>query len=459
MRPAPPKNYARLTVSHRRASGSAPAADADLTPAELGTDRDVLPIPPGYRALNVVPGIFSLLGCSALARTATRTYQVTLILFVLAVYHSPSLSGLILLASQVPGLAVSPIAGALLDRRGRRALIAIDFLTAASALVLIVVLGALGDLPRWGLFVIVIAASFTQPLSSTGTRSMFPVIVPRHLWDRANGLDGSTFVIANVFGPTLAGFGAAIVGSRYALLLPVVLYLVAASLLYWVRAPEPARASTPLLSDALGALRYVFTHKTLRQLSGLVTVYVAGVGTMNIAIPVLVLDHLHGGTTTTGLMLAVLGLGGSISSIAMGRIGTVGREHWLMSGGALVAGGLIAACAFAVHSEALGFVLLLLVGLTNGPVNITMFTVRQRVTDPEWFGRAFAISMSLNGAGIPTGAAITGLLISHSIVVAFLVGGAVTAAAAIWSIISPFEETPRAAPHQVELHTAAEVAQ
>ena len=32
-----------------------------------------------------------------------------------------------------------------------------------------------------------------------------------------------------------------------------------------------------------------------------------------------------------------------------------------------------------------------------------MFTLRQRRTHPEWFGRAFAISMSLNYAGNPVG--------------------------------------------------------
>ena len=47
-----------------------------------------------------------------------------------------------------------------------------------------------------------------------------------------------------------------------------------------------------------------------------------------------------------------------------------------------------------------------LMGLVSGPMDVAMFTVRQRRTDPAWMGRAFAISMSLNFSGYPIGSAI-----------------------------------------------------
>ncbi len=140
--------------------------------------------PSGYKALRVVPGIFQLLGSSVLARTASRTYVILLVLFVLARYNSPTMSGLVVLASQIPGLLASPIAGALLDRRGRLTLIRLDFFTASTAIALITILDAVHLLPVWALYVIVVMSSLTQPLSATGTRSLFPLIVPRPLWDR-----------------------------------------------------------------------------------------------------------------------------------------------------------------------------------------------------------------------------------------------------------------------------------
>ena len=397
-----------------------------------------------YGAVTSLPGLKNLIISSICGRTAIRTYQVILVLFVLATYHSASLSGLIVLSSQVPGILISPIAGALLDRRGRVALIATDFFVASLAIGLITALASFHLLPVWALFLIVTSASVTQPLSSTGTRSLYPLVVPRHLWDRANGLDASTFVVATVFGPVLAGLGVAVFGARDALLLPIALYLLGAGILIGVSAPPAPASTTRVLQDALGGLRYVLSNKTLRQLSATVTLYYCGVGALGVAIPILVIDHLHGGATTTGLMLAVLGVGGSFASIATGAIGTVGREHRLMAGSCLIAGLMLALLALCAHDEVLAFVALLVIGATQGPLNITMFSVRQRVTEPAWYGRAFAISMSLNGVGSPIGSAIVGALIGHSFVLAFLLASSVVLISGIWPIVFPFETGEKA---------------
>jgi hypothetical protein len=57
-------------------------------------------------------------------------------------------------------------------------------------------------------------------------------------------------------------------------------------------------------------------------------------------------------------------------------------------------------------------------GVSAGPFDIGLFTLRQRRTDPAWFGRAFAVSMSLNSAGSPIGSALAGPLIAASLNVA-----------------------------------------
>jgi MFS family permease len=60
-------------------------------------------------------------------------------------------------------------------------------------------------------------------------------------------------------------------------------------------------------------------------------------------------------------------------------------------------------------------------GLVNGPMDVAMFTVRQRRTDPAWMGRAFAVSMSFNFAGFPIGSAIGGVIAGQSIELAVAV--------------------------------------
>lgn len=396
-----------------------------------------------YRDLKAVPGFFSLLFASICCKSAARMYQVLLVLFVLAIYRSPGLSGLIVLVSLIPGIVLSPIAGALLDRAGRVLLMAVDYLVAGIAVTLVLTLSLAHMLSLTALFVIVGLGSVTQPLSAVGSRSLFPAIVPRHLWDRSNGLDSTTYVIAAVLGPAVAGLGIAAVGVRWALLIPVVLYAVAAIALLGVRAPAPSPTpGATLLGDALGAVRYVFTNQVLRQLSLTVTIFNSGIAVTTVAVPVYVIRDLHGGSTTAGLMIATLGFFGFVSSLSMGAIGTEGRERRLMVTACLIAAVGLSLCALSLHNEELGFFALAFTGMANGPMVVTMFTLRQRVTDPKWFGRAFAVSMNLNSAGSPLAAAAVGAIAARSVVVAFFFGAGLVLFAGIWPIVFPFKIEP-----------------
>src|SRR2546423_5310010 len=74
---------------------------------------------PSYAALLRVPGFARVALGTLLARLDGQMWEIVLVLFVLQRYRSPSLAGLTVLLSIVPGLALSPVAGALLDRQGR----------------------------------------------------------------------------------------------------------------------------------------------------------------------------------------------------------------------------------------------------------------------------------------------------------------------------------------------------
>ena len=80
-----------------------------------------------YRALFQVKGFPQLAAGTVLARTAGQLWQIALVLFVLQRFHSPALAGIATFLAIVPGLVVSPIAGALLDRHGRLRLILLDY--------------------------------------------------------------------------------------------------------------------------------------------------------------------------------------------------------------------------------------------------------------------------------------------------------------------------------------------
>ena len=57
---------------------------------------------------------------ASLSRLASRMVTLAIILFALDRFKSPALVGWVAFASLAPGLAVSPLAGALLDASARR---------------------------------------------------------------------------------------------------------------------------------------------------------------------------------------------------------------------------------------------------------------------------------------------------------------------------------------------------
>ena len=81
------------------------------------------------------------------------------------------------------------------------------------------------------------------------------------------------------------------------------------------------------------------------------------------------------------------------------------------------------------------FAIGVIAGLAGSAINVGIFALRQRRTDPSWFGRAFAVSMSLNFAGQPIGSALSGPLLEGSIALPLLLGAAVSALAAVAALI------------------------
>jgi MFS family permease len=398
-----------------------------------------------YRALLQVPGIGRILLSMQLGRIAGSMISVAFVLFTLQTYRSPALTGLVTFASVFPGLVVSPIAGALLDRHGRVRLIALDYVVEMCALVLVGVLSLAGLLPAWLLVLIATVASLTGILSHTGLRSLFPLIVPRHLWERVNALDSNGYVVATILGPPIAAALVALIGPQETMILIGVVFGAAALILVGVREPVTKVQSTGrLLVDAWLGLRYVWGNRTLRGLGFSVSVLNLAGGMATIAIPLILLDELGFGPTTVGLAFAVSGVTGMISAFLFGRMDTRGREWpmlWLpmlaLTGSVAL---LLPAAGFFGHVAPLAGLALvaasqLLFGFLNGPLDIAMFTVRQRRTDPAWLGRAFAVSMAFNFMGFPIGAALAGALADVSLTAAIIMGIAACLTAAVLAAI------------------------
>jgi len=383
------------------------------------------------------------------ARVAQGMVSVAIVLFTLDRYGSPAFAGLVTFASIFPGLLISPIAGALLDRHGRIRLVVLDYVVALLSLLLIGILALADLLPGWLLVVIATVSSLTSILSHVGLRSLFPILVPEPLWERVNAVDSNGYVVATIVGPPIAAVLVALLGGSVALLIIGLAFGVAAAVLFGVPDPPSKVVATGhIRADAWEGMKYTWRNPTLRGLGFSITFGNLAHGMTTIVLPLIILQRFGLSEAVVGLAFAASGISGMISAFAFGRMDTRGREWsllvWPMLALIPTVGLLLLAAGQASVPIGIAVIVaeMLIVGLLVGPMDIALFTVRQRRTDPAWMGRAFSVSMAFNYLGVPIGAALAGIIASGSIETAIVllgIGGA-TASFIAAALLVPRDE-------------------
>jgi MFS family permease len=417
---------------------------------------------PSYRALLDVPSLGRILLSMQIARIAGSMVGIVVILLALQRFNSPQLAGAIGFASIAPGMLISPVAGALLDRHGRIPLIILDYLVAATSLVMVVVLLVTAAIEPTLLLIIAAVSSLTAPLSGSGLRSLFPLLVPEHLWERVNAVDSNGWLLATVVGSPFGAVAAQLLGFEVTLSIIAAAYFLSALTMIGAPDPRTVMASTgSLMRDAWDGLVYTWNNRTLRALAVSLSLQNVAGGMVQIVVPVMILKNLGYHEDMVGYMFGIMGVFGMASAFASGRLRTAGRERrWIV----LSSFGFTITTAILLLPTGLSAIALCmaLAGLVNGPLDIAMFTLRQRCTDPAWMGRAFTVSMNLNFSGFPIGSAVTGAMLAiWPVEIAILFGLAANGLGAIlaWALL-PRGETAAAetAPAEPVAGATAEVA-
>ncbi len=375
----------------------------------------------------------------ALSRLAERMFSLTLILFVLARFASPSLAGWMTFAALAPGLILSPVAGAILDRTGPATAVRIDVLCSAFFVALLAATSAMKETTVAVLFLLVLLFSLTRPLGGAGVRSLLPRLVPPAALDRANAVDTAIWATVDTLGPAVAGVSSSWLGPEPTMLLIAVMY-AAATLCIWklphLQDMGPARTS--LLRQTFEGLVFVLRDRTLYSLAFAYSFYQFSWGALVVVVPVFATEHFsqHTAGSVAGFLWAATGVAGGLGALVAGHVRTRGREVHLMAFGMMIAA--FAAWPLAGEFGLAGVVIgLMLAGIMSGPIDVAVLTLRQRRTDPRQFGRVLSISMSLNVAGFPIGSAIAGMLVAHSLSLTFGVAAMAATVGALATIAIP----------------------
>lgn len=360
----------------------------------------------------------------SLSRITCAMFITSGVLLVLGRTGSAGLAGLTAAASTLPGALSGPVLGAWLDvAPRRRVLIVSDQLLSVVALLGMVALA--GRAPDWTVPAVAVLYSITRPFSSGSFVSALAEVAGAELLDRASAIEATSLNLGVVIGPALAGalagaIGAAPVVELQAALTVLVAVLIAANPVFEARPQTHATSLYEALREGTGAL---LGQRLLRNISLASMLANFSWGLMTIAFPLYAAQRLHSGAHASGYLWAAVALGSILGTFALA--GRPSTRRVAASYGVLALSALLWPLA---GSLLVGFALITLTGVTEGPAYSGTIALRQRHVPPAVRGQVLNTLGSLGLGAASLGSALGGVL--HRPVATFVVFTSVNLVAA-----------------------------
>lgn len=319
---------------------------------------------------------------------------------------------LVILSATLPGLVISPLAGALVDRWQRRLILILCDAGGALANLLLVVLLLFNQLALWEICLISVLNSLFMAFRTPAYTASITLLVPKEHLGRASGMVQMAEAVGQILGPLMAGFLLAYAGLRSILWIDLGSFLFAVVTLLLVAIPQPERVAAEQEGDGFMhavtyGWRYIASYPGLLGLLLFFAIlnFVFGIGLVLLTPLVLRLSNAG----VLGSILAIGSAGVLIGSIVMSIWGGPKRR---------ISGVLGFGFLFGVTLIFVGIQPLL--GLIGVAVFCMMFclpmvngcsqAIWQTKVDPAVQGRVFAIRSMIAWSSTPVAYLLAGLL-------------------------------------------------
>ena len=327
---------------------------------------------------------------------------------VLLLGGSAATLGLIGFLNTIPNLVFALPAGALADRYDRRKLLLVFQSLNMALAAALAVTWATGTLTVGLLGVLAVLGGILGTLSFAPFQAMLAATVPRRDLESAVAINSLSLQVARFLGPAIAGFLLAVAGPTWVFGVNAASFVAVLGTLALLPASRPVRRAAAKGGGAISeAFRYVFGQRSLAAM--MVLMLVAGLfGTPPVAfmIPAIVRYNLHAGAGTLGAIMAAIGLGSLLGSIALLRLSSRPNKGEPLLVGFVVTGAALAGIGASTNtwlSLPLAFV-----GGLAGVLFVGLSTVVvQAMSSDEVRARALAIWAAAFVGMLPFGALLT----------------------------------------------------
>jgi predicted MFS family arabinose efflux permease len=317
-------------------------------------------------------------------------------------------------------LFTGPVLGAWLDRTSHRRSVFVG----NQVLLLVVLVGLLavtGSAPSYVVVLLSLLAGVTAPVLTGGFTGLIAPLVPAPHLRRAFGAEATSYNLAGVVGPALAGALAAAASPDVAVAATAAMSALALVAVLRVPMPPPATGpTTGLVRLVASGLKLLATVPPLRSVTVATTVSFTGMGALPVVFPLLA-EEVGQPAAAGGALFSAFALGALVGSLLVAsRVPRTGPMRLAFLG---IAGLAVAfAAVAAAPSLPVAIVLVAVAGAMEGPVLASTLAVRAAHSPAEMQTQVVTTAASLKFGGFAVGSAVAGQVVAaHGVRVGLLV--------------------------------------
>ncbi|MCA0307986.1 MAG: MFS transporter [Actinobacteria bacterium] len=362
----------------------------------------------------------------AVSHLGDQFHLIALPWLVLAVTGDPLQLGLVLAAAGVPRAVLMLFGGALADRFSPRTLMLASNVVRFAITVLLVVAVAGGTVELWMVYGVALSFGVVSGFFLPAAEATLPRVLPGEELAAGNSLMMIADQVAQFVGPALAGSIVALLGGAadgrsgltgiaVAFGVDAATFAFAALTLALMRPLAGFGSEHHPLRDVADGLRHAWHHDTTRTM--VIVIALANfllTGPLLVGLPVLASTRFAEGAAAFGMILSGYALGNLVGMAVAGVATPSPRVLGVLGVAIFPFLAVIYGALGLVTSTAVAVALMVVGGIGNGYLSITIISLLQRMTPSHLVGRVMALLMlSMYGLG-PVSQVIAGAVLQVS---------------------------------------------
>lgn len=344
------------------------------------------------------------------SQVGDRIHTLAVIWLVYSWTRSGAALGLVLVASTLPSILISPWAGTVSDRLNRKHIaIGCD----AARCLLVAVLSVLARRDSLDLTVIVVVTALISIASSffnPATLAMLPSVIPRKELVRANAITQLSANASGALGFLLGSGLIAAIGVPAAFLFNSISFSVSALLIGRIRYRHvPSQKPVSFLSDLKDGWNVVRGIPLVSRILGPLVVINFLFSSLSVLIPIFGEGVFKSGSTGVGVLLASYTCGMFLAALFLSNFQLKTDLSRLLTRSMLAVSASFLAMGL-IERMSLFVVALVLIGAALNGANICLIAMFQRVIPGEVSGKFFSLLTAVSLSAQPVSFGVTGWL-------------------------------------------------